>query len=571
MSASREKRERQGGDAFGLTEKQKQDRKEADQQKRKNIIYGVIGAISAILVAALLIWYSGIFQRNQTALTVNGEKYQPADVDFFYYQALQQQYSYDQQMAQIMTQSGQEYTPSFDPTQDLTTQFTAEDATKSYHDLFLESAKKMLSQNAALYDAAVASGATLSEEGKKQVDDQMAELKKNATANNSNDKAYIKLIYGKYMTPARYRASLERATLVSEFYTAQTEPFKNFTDAELDAYYKEQPALLNSYDFSIAYIDGALPTKDKDDKPLTHTDAEKASAMSAAKLNAEKMVEAVKGGQTFAEAAPLFVAEADKPNYTMPGATLAVAQLGNTLKQQGAYYADWLTDAQRKADDIDLFEAPDQGYFIIQYGKAYRVDEKTVSIRHSLYGAAPVDDPETADVDESKPVDDPATADIDEANPVDDPATADVDESVLAVTPAQRSAAKAKAEAALKEWQDGEKTAETFGTIAERDSIDGGSNTNGGLYANVKKDTMFPAFDAWIFDPARKEGDTTVLENPQKGQEGWHVIYFQSWNDPAWKAAATSAKGTAMEETWLKDLEKGYDAVDAAGLKYVGD
>ncbi|MEG1072420.1 MAG: peptidylprolyl isomerase, partial [Oscillospiraceae bacterium] len=180
---------------------------------------------------------------------------------------------------------------------------------------------------------------------------------------------------------------------------------------------------------------------------------------------------------------------------------------------------------------------------------------KTVTIRHSLYGAAPVDDP--------------ATTDVNEAKPVDNPETKDVDESVIKITPDMVAAAKVKAEAAKAEFEAGDKTADSFGVIANRDSLDGGSNTKGGLYEKVKKDYMFTGFNDWIFDAARKEGDLGLVENPQAGQEGWHLIYFQSWELPEWQGAASKTMGDERTKTWMDDLQKGLEAVDADGLKYV--
>ena len=61
----------------------------------------------------------------------------------------------------------------------------------------------------------------------------------------------------------------------------------------------------------------------------------------------------------------------------------------------------------------------------------------------------------------------------------DDPATEDVDQSKV---PTQEAldAAKAEAEDILAQWEAGDKTAESFGALAEEYSDDPGSNTNGG-------------------------------------------------------------------------------------------
>jgi hypothetical protein len=72
MSASREKKSRQSDPTQGLTQKERKELQEQQAAKRKAVVYTVIGVIVAVLVAALLIWHSGIFQRGKTALTVGG-------------------------------------------------------------------------------------------------------------------------------------------------------------------------------------------------------------------------------------------------------------------------------------------------------------------------------------------------------------------------------------------------------------------------------------------------------------------------------------------------------------------
>ncbi|MEG1240691.1 MAG: peptidylprolyl isomerase [Oscillospiraceae bacterium] len=552
MSAKREKKQRIGGDAFGLTEKEKKDLKEAQIKHRNMIAYSIIGAVCAVAVAALLIWNSGVFQRGQTALTVGDTKYNSAEVGYFFNQALQQQYQTDQ----MMIQYGIQTEPSFDPAKDLKTQFTKEDATKSFHDQFLETAKAALVQTTSLYNAAVKDGFTLSDAGKQAVAETLKSLKTAAQKSGYSESAYLKLNYGEFMTVGTFRTIAERQQLISEYYTAKNTEFSTFSPEELETYYKENVGIMDSYNFKICLIDGSAPaTKDADGKDVPATDEAKKAAMSAAKLQAEAMVKAVKGGEEFAVAAPKYVADAEKEAYKAPGYTDATAQFGNTMKTNGAPYADWVMDQTRTIGDIELFESVDQGYYVIQYDKGYRVDDKTVTIRHSLYGAAPVDDP--------------ATTDVNEAKPVDDPETKDVDESVIKITPDMVAAAKVKAEAAKAEFEAGDKTADSFGVIANRDSIDGGSNTKGGLYEKVKKDYMFTGFNDWIFDAARKEGDLGLVENPQAGQEGWHLIYFQSWELPEWQGAASKTMGDERTKTWMDDLQKGLEAVDADGLKYV--
>ena len=49
---------------------------------RWSLLTGAV--VAALLVAALLIWDSGIFQRKAAAVTIDGEKYTAADVLYYY-------------------------------------------------------------------------------------------------------------------------------------------------------------------------------------------------------------------------------------------------------------------------------------------------------------------------------------------------------------------------------------------------------------------------------------------------------------------------------------------------------
>lgn len=90
-----------------------------------------------------------------------------------------------------------------------------------------------------------------------------------------------------------------------------------------------------------------------------------------------------------------------------------------------------------------------------------------------------------------------------------------------------------KTEALLAQWLDNDPTEESFAELANLHSVDGGSNTNGGLYANVMKGQMVETFDAWIMDDARQTGDYGVVQTPY----GYHIMYFVS-GEPYWLAAA---------------------------------
>ena len=94
MSASREKKQRQGA---GLSEKDLQAQQQQTARKRQTVIYTVIGVVVAVLVAALLIWRSSrngfvrdmiaAAHANDTAATVGGKDLSVAELSYYYYSA----------------------------------------------------------------------------------------------------------------------------------------------------------------------------------------------------------------------------------------------------------------------------------------------------------------------------------------------------------------------------------------------------------------------------------------------------------------------------------------------------
>ncbi len=83
MSASREKQNRQaaGQRADPKTAREAQQRKE---EKRSNLLYGVIAAAVVIAVIVSIVWRSGITTKMTTAATIDGEKYTVGEVNYYY-------------------------------------------------------------------------------------------------------------------------------------------------------------------------------------------------------------------------------------------------------------------------------------------------------------------------------------------------------------------------------------------------------------------------------------------------------------------------------------------------------
>ena len=122
-----------------------------------------------------------------------------------------------------------------------------------------------------------------------------------------------------------------------------------------------------------------------------------------------------------------------------------------------------------------------------------------------------------------------------------------------------KEAAKAKAEEILKEWEDGDKTEESFAALAEEYSEDPGSNTNGGLYDAVMQGQMVEEFDAFCFDESRQPGDTGIVYGESSSYAGYHVMYFVGEGDPANNETGRNYIASDKMNEWLTNLTDGMD------------
>ena len=85
MSASREKKLRQDQTASGYVDpKAEKELEKKKAEKRSNVLYSVIAVLFVLVVAASFLWRSNVISRNATALTIDGEKYSAAEVNFYY-------------------------------------------------------------------------------------------------------------------------------------------------------------------------------------------------------------------------------------------------------------------------------------------------------------------------------------------------------------------------------------------------------------------------------------------------------------------------------------------------------
>ena len=86
MSASREKKNRQDLASQGIQDpKAIREAEEKAQQRKANRLYGAIAVVFVLVAALLVVVNSGVLERSATAITVDGENYTAAQMNYYYY------------------------------------------------------------------------------------------------------------------------------------------------------------------------------------------------------------------------------------------------------------------------------------------------------------------------------------------------------------------------------------------------------------------------------------------------------------------------------------------------------
>ena len=128
-------------------------------------------------------------------------------------------------------------------------------------------------------------------------------------------------------------------------------------------------------------------------------------------------------------------------------------------------------------------------------------------------------------------------------------------------------ACRQEAQAVLDQWLAGDKTEESFAALANTESQDSGSNTNGGLYEDVYTGQMVEPFDAWCFDESRQYGDYGLVQTSY----GYHVMFYVG-SEPMWLSYAEDDWVQTQANLFIEGLASGYPmevSYDKIALGYI--
>lgn len=542
MSASREKKIRQNLSPETMDGRQHARRETETAQRRKTVLYTVIGVVVALAVAALLVWDSGFIQGQFTAATIGDKRYSVADVSYYYHQTKNNFINQNQLYSQMGLETDSYYSTSLTPAQQTYSMDEETGETITYEDYFRTSCLEEMQQVDALCAAAEAEGYTLSEDGQSQMDSRRQQIDDLADQYKISRKNVLKSLYGPYVTEAQYMEQSARVILAADYLT-NFESSIETTDETIEAYYQENKDKLDTFSYRILPIYGKPEaTYDENETLIPPTQEDRDAAMVDAEAKANAMKKALLDGADFAEIAPNYVPENERGNYTDDTSVLRSGEVGSNLPE---LYRDWLCAADRQEGDVEVFEDTDS-FSVVQFVSRALETAPPVDMRHILIK------PETDTVE------------------VTDEATGETMEQPAEPTEEQWAAAKVKAQEILDGFLAGEDLSDTaFAALVDEHSQDerdeeGNLFTAGGLYTGVSRGDM-PEFDAWLMDESREVGDTGLV----RSNRGWNVMYFVGTGTPVWKDSAAANLTNDALTSWLDGHTASYEIVESNGMTYV--
>lgn len=368
MSASREKKKRQEFFAEGgVDPRAARAAEQKAAEKKTKILYSSLAIVFVVVAVFLVVYNSGIIQRSQTAVTIDGEKYTVADASYYYQDAYQGFLNTYGSYASIF---------GLDTSKSLKSQYYSEDQT--WDEYFKDQAVTKMKFVHAVLAKAQEEGMTLEDEDMETFDTTVESIKSQATQYGYSYSSYLKMIYGSVMTVDIYESNLKEQLLASKYATAYSDSL-SFTDDEIQAYYEENK---NNYDLvsgEYVSVSGTPETKtDEDGNTIEATDEEKTAAMEAAKETADKILAEYEAGGDL-EA----LAEEYGGTYTN----------NEEMTYSSTYvYGDWFFDNSRTSGDAEVLEDTTYSrYFVTVFHDREQDDALDYNVRHILVTEANLD------------------------------------------------------------------------------------------------------------------------------------------------------------------------------------
>lgn len=497
-------------------------RQEERANRRSMALYTLVGIVVVVAAAAMIVWNTGILQRSLTAVEVDGTKYTAADVELYFNSA------YNSVVNQYINQY---YMTPFDTSSSTKGQVYDEETGETWYDHLMSQAMTNMKNDTVLAAKATADGYTLSEEAQQDLDDFVKQLDTAWLAQYPSRDSYIRTNYGSFMTYDRLVELAGMQILASDYLQSQVSTITH-GEEEYDAYYTENADSLDTYTYTQFVFQAYVSTTDDEGNTIEMTDEEKSAALEEAKTEQKALAEELKAKLEAGEDPQALAEEYADQLYS---SSLSYSSVGSSLSSTNS---EWLMDSARQAGDITLTEY-DAGtgtvynYYVLVFEGRQLDNTPTADVRHILVAA-------------------------------------EQDEGASEPTQEQYDAAYTKAEELLEQWKSGEATEDSFAALAQENSADASSASNGGLISNISTASSYvDTFTNWALDPSRQPGDTGIVQNTGSSTKGWHIMYYVSANDPIWKQTVGTALQNQDYENVINGATEGVTLTQGIGMNFV--
>ncbi len=382
---------------------------------------------------------------------------------------------------------------------------------ETLHDYILKTAADAVQENYVLAAEATKAGVTLDDTAKSQIDNFFTSIKSSAETAKISMTNYMAQYFGKGASEASLTPAFERL-LLAQKYSDQKRTELTVSDADIKTYYDAHRdefdiVTYRAFEFAATTADGA-------------TDEEKTKALEEAKTKANAMAALISDEESFKAQAIANATDDQKDAYTNSDASLSASVRYSSIASLPQ--ATWLFDETRLAGDKTVVDET-TGSTVIYFIKRSIDDTKRVNVRHILIKA------------------DETTA-----------------------TESEIAAAKTKAEDILAQFTAGARTEDAFAELAKTNSEDNAEA--GGLYESIAPGQMVEAFNNWIFDPARKTGDSGIVQT----NYGFHVMYFVKDAGQEWSLNIHDVLIEDAYKAYLEESKKSYAyELNNLGLKFI--
>lgn len=486
----------------------KNAKKSPQMTKAKKVIGKVVAIVLAVVVCLAAVYgifnFFGIPQKVLTAAKIGDERVTVAKYNFYYMDmylnTYNQSQSYDSQYGAGYGAMYTGYDSSKSPMEQeypgTLEDFEGESAT--WADYFRVQSLKYLQTYLAYAKLAKEAGMSLDEDELADIDEQVESIRSSAESNDYSLDRYLTKIYGKGVNEKLLREVMEERQLAYKYAQQKQEDVETgVTDAQIEEEYTANPAeyaLVTLNGFVVSADTSAIADDATDDEKTAATEA----AMADAKAKAEGYAAKVNSAETLLEQAKANNSTATEASVKLEDVTGTT--LASTFSQAAS---DWAYAAERAVGDVTVVETS-KGYAVLYMAVLPHKDmSKPVDVRHIL---------------------------------IQFDTTTDESGNTVALTSAEKEAYYQQAQAIYNQFLENP-TEENFATLANNNSDDTGSNTNGGLYEDVHVGDMVTAFNDWCFDPNRKPGDSGIIET----NYGYHVMYYVgNDNEETWKSTVRS-------------------------------